>query len=345
MPRSLGVGSLGRSDTVRRVVRNPWLDNAKFWLVTFVVVGHAWGQLEPGEDAHRLYDFVYAWHIPAFVLVSGHLSRSVTWSRRHLLAAVTMLLVPYLLFEPALYFFRRALGQSEDGVLWLEPHWTMWYLIVLLGWRLAAPLLVRHWLWVPASVAISLAAGLLELPWFDLNRFFGLLPFFVMGLHLERRHLARLAGTWWLRLLAVAALAWIYTLAGHTDDLARTAFLYYDRGYATLGYTAAEGAAIRLAVMGTGILGSVAVLALVPRRRSRLTALGGATMVVYLFHGFAIRAVEATGVLAISAVQPLSTLVVTAVGGVALSILLASPPVARRLGPLTDPLARLRAER
>lgn len=325
------------------MARNPWLDNVKILLVTFVVIGHAWGQLEPRDQALQLYDFVYAWHIPAFVLISGHLSRSVTWSRQSILAAVTTLLVPYLLFEPALYGFRRLLGQTtDDGPLWLVPHWTMWYLIVLFLWRLATPILKLHWAMVPLSVVISLAAGLVDLPWLDLNRFFGLLPFFVMGLHLERRHLGTIADTPWLKPLAVAALVWIFTLADHTDEIAQTSFLYYDASYGALGYDAAEGWPVRMAVIGTGVLGSIAVLALIPRRRSWITGLGAATMVVYLFHGFVIRATEATGVLGFSSDAPLLALAVTAVGGAAVSALLASPPVSRRLAPLTDPLADVR---
>lgn len=326
------------------MARDPWLDNVKILLVTFVVIGHAWGQLEPRNDALWLYDFVYTWHIPAFVLITGHLSRSVTWSRSDLVAAVTTLLVPYLLFEPALYGFRLALGQTPDeGPLWLVPHWTMWYLIVLFVWRLATPALMKHWAAIPLSVGVSLLGGLVDVLYLDLPRMLGLLPFFVMGLHLERRHLTAISRTWWLKPLAVFALVWIFTLADHTDDLARQAFLFYDAGYDTLGYSDPEGMAVRLAVLGTGVLGTVAVLALIPRRASWITGLGAATMVVYLFHGFVIRAVEATGWLGVSAERPLLALAVTAAGGAAVSALLASPPVSRRLAPLTDPLARWRS--
>ena len=62
-------------------VRDPWLDNAKMTLVTLVVIGHMWTLLpETGLNRH-LYDFLYSWHIPAFVLVTGYLSRSFTWER------------------------------------------------------------------------------------------------------------------------------------------------------------------------------------------------------------------------------------------------------------------------
>ena len=45
-------------------------------LVLLVVVGHAWTLLPHDGVNDHLYDFLYAWHIPAFVFVTGYLSRS-----------------------------------------------------------------------------------------------------------------------------------------------------------------------------------------------------------------------------------------------------------------------------
>ena len=83
--------------------RDPWLDNVKMVLITLVVVGHSIGLVEASEGSHWVYDFIYLWHIPAFVFVSGYLSKSFEWDRRRLKNLVYTLLVPYLLFEPALF--------------------------------------------------------------------------------------------------------------------------------------------------------------------------------------------------------------------------------------------------
>jgi len=69
--------------TVFAMTRDPWLDNIKMTLVTLVVVGHSWGLLGATTLDLHLYDFLYYWHIPAFVLITGHLSRSFDWDRRH----------------------------------------------------------------------------------------------------------------------------------------------------------------------------------------------------------------------------------------------------------------------
>ena len=106
------------------MARDPWLDNVKMVLVTVVVVGHSLTMV-PGEGRNaQIYDFIYYWHIPAFVLVTGFLSRSFTWSRRHLWALFCTIVVPYFLFEFALLFYREHRGGEVIGApMWLNPHW------------------------------------------------------------------------------------------------------------------------------------------------------------------------------------------------------------------------------
>jgi fucose 4-O-acetylase-like acetyltransferase len=316
--------------------RDPWLDNVKMVLVTLVVFGHALGLALTSDRNIQVYNWLYYFHIPAFVLLSGHLSRNFTWDRRHLTSLATTVALPYLLFEPALWTFKTALGQREDGPLWLQPHWAMWYLCVLFFWRLASPAL-RHRVALPLSLVVGLAAGLLDTQLLGIPRILGLLPFFVLGLHLDRRHLAWVRDRF-PRPLAVAVLLAIFVWAGHTEEWARAAFLYYDTGYADLGYAAGDGVRIRLAVMAIGLLGTVSALALVPRGRSWFSTLGSATLVVYLFHGFVVRYVDYTGWL--DGARPDLALVAVAAGSIGLALLLAAPPVSRRLGTLVDPVGR-----
>ena len=82
--------------------------------------------------------------MPAFVLVTGYLSRRFTFTRRNLRKLVTTVVVPYLVFETLLALFRTVVGGTRtSSVLYISPHWPMWYLTVLFLWRLATPLLTR----------------------------------------------------------------------------------------------------------------------------------------------------------------------------------------------------------
>jgi len=317
--------------------RDPWLDNTKMALVTLVVIGHSWGLLPDTHFSNWAYDFLYFWHIPAFVFISGYLSKSFEWTPRHLKGLLYVLVIPYLVFEPALYYYRVSIGEHEPGILYLQPHWTMWYLPVLFFWRLLTPVLKRHWLFLPAAVLVSLAGGLWTFDWFMLPRILGLLPFFVLGLHLKPRHLRHLDDPW-VKVAAVGALVLIAVLSRDLDEWARTAFLWYDAGYEDLDVQVAIAAQTRLSVMAVGLIGAFSVMALIPRRGGWFTAMGAATMNVYLLHGFVIKTVKAQGFTEWSGDHPYVALLVTTVGAVVLALALATPWSRRWLSWVVNPL-------
>ncbi len=316
--------------------RDPWLDNAKMALVTLVVVGHVWTLLpEDGPNAH-LYDFLYAWHMPAFVLVTGYLSRSFAYTPTRLWTLVRTVAVPYLVFECAMALFRIHVGGEKLEDLFTDPHWPLWFLAALFLWRLLTPVFRPLWGGVAVAVVLSVAAGLWAGDTLDLARVMGLLPFFVLGLKLTPERLALLHGAD-ARVVGVAVLAGIWVLAGSTDRWASTEWLYYRAQYDELAVTDARAAVIRLALLAIGTAGALAFLTLVPRVGGWFTRMGAATIVVYLFHGFAVKGLEYAGYEEWAADHPLLGLLLATAIGLALSLGLAAPPVARRLEHLVDP--------
>src|SRR5699024_7607197 len=55
--------------------RDPAIDNARALLITLVVVGHLLNMIS-STSGEVLYLWIYSFHMPAFVAVSGYLSRS-----------------------------------------------------------------------------------------------------------------------------------------------------------------------------------------------------------------------------------------------------------------------------
>jgi fucose 4-O-acetylase-like acetyltransferase len=323
--------------------RDPWFDNAKMALVTLVVVGHAWVLLPDSLARHWFYDFLYLWHMPAFVMVTGYLSRSFTWSPRNLGRLVTVIAVPYVVFEALMSTFRTKVG-GEDGIdkLWVEPHWPMWFLAALFVWRLATPAFRSVPAPVLVAVAISVLGGLLAGDVLDIGRTTGMLPFFVLGLVARREHLELLRSRG-ARILGAALLLVAFGLAAFIDGRLRTEWLYWRSGYEVMGFSFAEGAMIRLGLLAVATVLALSALALVPRNGGWFTRLGAATMVVYLFHGFFVRGAEYAGVMDWASTTPWLGLLVTTAAAVVLSLGLAAPPVARRLNPIVDPVGTLRA--
>jgi len=317
-------------------VRDPWFDNAKMALVTLVVVGHAWTLLPYDTLDDHLYDFLYAWHVPAFVFVTGYLSRSFAWTRPRLWSLFKGVLVPYLVFELSLALFRIYVGGEELDGLFADPHWPMWYLAALFLWRLLTPVFKPMRGGVAVAVVISLVAGLRAGDTLDLARVLGLLPFFVMGLkatperlELLRRPRARLAG-------AVVLLA-IFVLTAWTDTWANTEWLYYRSTYGELGVSDTRALLTRGVLLVVGTLAALAFLAVVPRVGGWFSRMGTWTMEVYLFHGFFILSASYLGYRGWTEQHAGPALVVTTLAAVGLALLLAWGPLARRLDLVVDP--------
>ena len=321
--------------------RDPWLDNAKMVLVTLVVVGHAIVVLPTSDLEQRAYDFIYYFHIPVFVLLTGYLSKSFRYTGRHLWSLLTTLVLPYVVFSWLMVHWRHILG---DGPLldpiWSNPRWPMWYLIVLVIWRLATPVLKAHWAMLPASVVVSLLAGGTDQELFDLNRAMGLLPFFVLGLHLtpDALGVARRRWAWVAGLVILAAIWW---LADHTNDFWSTQWLYYRSSYDSLGVGLGEGAWTRARLMVVSVAGCFAVMSLIPHRRTFLTDMGAFSLVVYLLHGFPVRYADYEDHARWLPSNDVLSLVIVVALAVALAVLLAWPPLARRLTYLVDPVNSL----
>lgn len=318
--------------------RDPWLDNAKMGLIVLVVVGHV-AALLPAEGPGRdLYDFVYLWHMPAFVLLSGYLSRGFGYGAGRTWRLVTTLLVPYLLFEGALGWFRLNVGGERVDDLWADPHFPMWYLLALVVWRLLTPLFRPLWGGFAVAVAVSLAGGFLQgewIYWMDLPRILGFLPFFVLGLKATPESLEWLRGRF-PAVLGLAAFAAIGALAMALDQWTERAHLYY-RPFALLEGSEAGLLVTRLLLIAVGVAGAAAWLTLVPRVGGWFTRMGSATMIVYLFHGFAVKAMEYAGFDLWAAERPVTGLLAAVASGIAIALLLAAPPVRRVLAPVVDP--------
>jgi fucose 4-O-acetylase-like acetyltransferase len=336
-------------------VRDPWFDNAKMALVALVVVGHSWTLLplfagDHGSDTAKLvdswlYHFLYAWHIPAFVIVTGYLSKSFEWTRRRMWSLVTTVAVPYIVFEGVLVWFRHQFGGVDFKLIWANPHWPMWYLSALFFWRLVTPVFKRLPAKVVVAVAISLVAGLYATDLFDNARIFGLLPFFVLGLKMHEGHW-NLLRTRRARWIGTGVLVVLFVLAAFVEKWGvETEWFYYRTRYDQLDPDNLRAIVIRMSLLITGLLGAFAFFAVVPRGRSWFSALGGATLVVYLFHGFFVLGAEFLGYKNWSADHWPLSLVLTTAGAVSLAVLLALRPVSQRLDVLVDPIGALSRRR
>lgn len=324
----------------RRSDRYPALDTARFVLIALVVVGHLIEQLvHTGPAADALYRWIYLFHMPAFVLISGALS-SPALTRRRLARIVTGLLLPYVLFQ-TLYPAWDALLFGKGGWShgYLTPYWLLWYLLSLACWRLMLPVFARLKYPLPVAVAIALAAGVAS--WigypFSLSRTLVFFPLFLVGFRLRAWRLQHLGEAGVRKTLAVLVLVATAAGAWFLRGL-DPRWLYASVDYAALGVGPLVGAGVRLALLTTSSACALSVLTLVPRR-PRWAGAGRRSIDAYLLHGFLVRAALAAGAFALldRAMPQGAALVVAIAAGWAIAAVLSTRFVDRLARPLMRP--------
>jgi fucose 4-O-acetylase-like acetyltransferase len=337
---ALGTTPVSGTGPVPAKQRDAFFDNAKYLAIVLVAVGHAWEPLRSdSRTVTALYTIVYAFHMPAFIVISGYFSRGFDASPEKIKRLVTGVVVPYVVFETAYTCFTRwSDGVPDRPISLLDPLYLTWFLAALFIWRLTTPIWKR--VRYPLPLALGIAALATLSPSIggdlDLQRTLQFLPYFVLGLCLKPEHF-RLVRRRRVRVLAVPVFAGALATAYWSVPRMDYAWFFHRAAAEELGVPAWYGPLMTLALFGCSLTLVACFLAWVPGRRTWFTALGAGTLYGYLLHGFAVQAgnhwhwsrLDWTH-------RPLGEITVTLVAAVVVTAL-CTPPVRRVFRPVMEP--------
>lgn len=319
--------------------RDAFFDNAKYAAIVLVAVGHAWEPLRDGSRAvSALYMLVYAFHMPAFIIISGYFSRSFEARPEQLKRLVTGLLVPYVIFETAYTFFTRWTdGEPGRPISLLDPLYLTWFLAALFVWRLTAPLWRRLRYAVGVALAVAMLATLSPIGNdLDLQRVLQFLPYFVVGLMLRPEHF-RWVRRRAVRIAAVPVFAGALAVAYWAQPRMTGGWFYHRDSAGELGAPPWAGLVMTPVLFVCSLVLVACFLSWVPGRRMWCTVLGTGTLFGYLLHGFVTQAAGRFDWYDPAWVHtPGGALVVTAVAATVVT-LLCTPPVRHALRWVVEP--------
>ncbi|MFF7893820.1 acyltransferase family protein [Streptomyces sp. NPDC007907] len=309
--------------------RDAFFDNAKYLAIVLVAMGHAW---EPLKSDSRIleaaYQLVYAFHMPAFILISGYFSRSFDMRPSRLKRLITGVAVPYIIFETAYPLFKRVIDNDpHQEISILDPWYLTWFLVALFIWRLTTPIwnLVR---W-PLPLALGLAMLATVTPEIgddlDLQRVLQFLPFFVLGLIMkpEHFHMVRRRS---VRIASVPVFAVALAFSWWAVPRMNTAWFYHRDAAQELGAPWWTGPVMVLAMFGCSLVLTACFFAWVPRRHMWFTALGAGTLYGYLLHGFLVKAGDFRGWFEASWMHhPAGEILVTVLAAAVVTVLCTKP--------------------
>lgn len=255
--------------------RSFYWDNIKGVLMLLTVFAHILLPFQNNAVINGVFDYIYMFHMPAFVFLSGFFGKS---ERCRSLEAITRLAFLYFIFNSITGFI---FGFESL----LTPMYSYWYLVALIAWRVTAHHLAKF-----GDITLILGAIAVIIGFFPsvdntlaASRIISFYPFYMSGYLLlpqkgnelaEKKYSSRLPkGLLWL--LGAAAAAF----------LSRTVFGYTDEALQMLGYIEPLDAFGRLAIFGTAAMAIKALRHLAPAKKIPLLSdFGRNSLWIFLLH-------------------------------------------------------------
>lgn len=270
-------------ETIKK--REYLFDNYKVLLIFLVIVGHF---IEPSYQNNRfLYElkwYIVAFHMPAFIFISGYFSKKETsWFK-----LLRTLVIPYFVYEILYYILYTFFLGKETGLYFARPKFSLWYLMALFAWRILAPWVRK----IPYHMILSVLAGLL-IGYTQLGNFLSIprilffFPFFLAGMNFDSSCLEKYRNKkGYLISLSILALFAVFLFTDDFHTTLSTKIFYGRYSYADTNLSAITGPLIRLICYGISFVMIYMFMLVLPNEKKSYTYLGERTMAIYIFHGF-----------------------------------------------------------
>lgn len=265
-------------------------DNLKFLLIIFVVIGHYTQQFRAdNETLQRIYVFIYSFHMPIFIFVTGLFSKKAV-DEKNIKKAL-----PYLtcFFATTLILFitKALLGRAPVFELF-SPSGISWYLMSMFFMFLITMLIKDYkpqYIFV-LSLIIGVMCGFVQTEnpdFFTWMRTLTFYPFFCLGYISDREKIENATNKISIKITAVIFFVAIYLLIyfypKQANKISRLNTARHT--YSELGRFAPYGWELRLLTYAISFAAIFLLISLIPRKRIKgFTSLGERTLGIYMFH-------------------------------------------------------------
>lgn len=268
--------------------RDHYFDNAKFFLIILVVFGHLTRSYVNDSHAFKaLYMFVYSFHMPAFVLISGFFAKSI--GKPGYIKKISLkLLLPYLIFQVFYGLYYYFIDRDDTlNISPFDPQWAMWFLVSLFSWNVLL-YFVRNfnpYITFFTAILVGLLVGYLDFidTKLSLSRTFVFFPIFLLGYYInkEQSFVLRNKKYSWLSCLSLIVIFIAYLMTDYNFE-----WLFGSKPYSDLeGDVDVYSALKRLFIYVVIFVSTLSFMNLIPERKLPLTYIGSRTMFIYLLHG------------------------------------------------------------
>lgn len=267
-------------------------DNAKFVLIFLVILGHFADKYSGDSSAARIiFFYIYTFHMPAFIFISGLFSKRTVNADRLDMRKI----LPYL-FLCILLFFYRMLSYYTVGnyksINILDQSCISWFMLALFSFYIIAHALKDF----NSKYVIAISLILAALAGFEphigtflaLSRIIVYFPFFYIGYVLDIDKLLTFLNKTYIRIIsAVILLSYVLVCIFMNDRIYKLRRLITcQNSYYTLPFKNIYPFGIyRLLFMCFSAVIILAFLSVIPNKNFKtLTVFGSRTLAVYFWH-------------------------------------------------------------
>lgn len=268
-------------------------DNLKFILMLLVVIGHfAMMYVETSEFFLKMVVFIYFFHMPAFIFISGLFSKRAVNDKDTTIKRVRYFLIIYVVLK-ILFCLQVYLLQHKFELNLLVADSLPWFMLLMAYFYGITYLLrdVDGKLVLVISITLGCVAGYFDFinDFLCLSRTIVYYPFFYLGYLMDRNEIVEKTELPLARIIGAVVIIGFAYLCFFQRDLVWTVNPLFSarRPFSALTYPATGGLQ-RLCYYPAVMLFITSLISLAPRKESIMTVFGQHTLRVYCVHYFII---------------------------------------------------------
>lgn len=184
--------------------RIEWIDSLKGFAIFLVVMGHLI-QMRWWPDGEIIKEYIYSFHMPLFMLISGFFARkgteliSLQEIRMYIRRKAFQLLIPFTIFGFFFLIVHRLTNIWKDYILLGgREYWFLWVLFQFFVWVTLCSFLYNKlvkkyqipswgiWIWLLIPLSVMQQSSGIFTSILSQNNFIHNYPFFISGIALSR---------------------------------------------------------------------------------------------------------------------------------------------------------------
>lgn len=269
--------------------RDYLFDNIRAFLIFLVVLGHMITE-QMGEIIliDSIYYFIYFFHMPAFIFISGYFSKDVHKSREN---AFHSFFIPYLVVNTLFWFLNMFTLFEEQGPFRIfDPVWGLWFYLSVFIWKIVLKDLVKIKFILPLSIVVGILSGFSEefSSKMSLARILSFLPFFLLGFYCKREHIEKIrkiprviSG---IIILGYGVISYVIVRL----ELFKKESFYMRKAFSRINQESSVSLMARIFIYVSAIILTICLINLFSTKKKWYSIIGANSVTVYILHLLAV---------------------------------------------------------